>query len=400
MNKLIDKALKALAPRFSDIDKVALFNQQKVLDAFIKNRIALRHFAPTTGYGYDDAGRDTLNKLFADVFGTEDAIASPLIASGTHALTVALFGMLRPGDTVLCATGTPYDTLLDVIFKDGIGSLKDFNIGCDIVPLDGGKPDIAAIKAKIRDIRPAVVTVQRSRGYEMRPALSVEQIEEIVCIAHEYNCRVLVDNCYGEFVETREPSGADAIVGSLIKNPGGGIAPTGGYICGNKKTVADIEGRLTSPSIGREVGSYAGDYRPFYQGLFSAPHVTAQALKTAALFSYAFSQAGFETLPKFDESSGDIICSIRFGEPQKLIEFCRTVQSASPVDSFALPEPWDMPGYEDQVIMAAGAFVQGASIELSCDAPIRPPYVAYLQGGLTFEHGIIALDRCLTALGL
>lgn len=400
MNKIIEKALKELTPQFAAIDEIALSNQRKVLDAFIKNRIALRHFAPTSGYGYDDVGRDTLCKLYACVFGTEDAIVSPSIASGTHALTVALFGLLRPGDTLLSATGDPYDTLLDVIYKDGIGSLKDFGISFEVVALRDGKPDLKAIEDRIRAIKPTVVTVQRSRGYEMRPALSVKQINDITCIAHEYNCKVLVDNCYGEFVETVEPSSADLIVGSLIKNPGGGLAPTGGYIAGTRAAISMVEGRLTSPSIGREVGSYAGDYRPFYQGLFVAPHVTAQAVKTAVLFSHVFSSLGYETLPRLGENIDDIICSVKFGDKQRLIEFCQTVQSASPVDSFALPEPWDMPGYEDQVIMAAGAFVQGASIELSCDAPIRPPYIAYIQGGITFEHGIIALEKCLNKLGL
>ena len=398
MHRLIKSAIAALGERFASIDDVALENQSKVLDAFIKNRIALRHFAPTTGYGYDDAGRDTLCKLFADVFGTEDAIASPLITSGTHALTIAMFGLLRPKRTLLCATGKPYDTLNDVIFGDGIGSLKDFGVKCVILPLKNGAPDIGGIWRECEKLKPDVVMIQRSRGYDMRPALSVAQINEIADIAHEFSARALVDNCYGEFVEKIEPSRADALVGSLIKNPGGGIAPTGGYICGTEKAIADIEGRLTAPSIGREVGSYAGDYRPFYQGLFLAPHVTAQSLKTAALFSHVFGALGYETLPKTGESYDDIICSIKFGDADKLIGFCRAVQSASPVDSFAAPEPWDMPGYNDKIIMAAGAFVQGASIELSCDAPIRPPYIAYLQGGLTLEHGIIALEKCLSAL--
>lgn len=397
--ELIDRSLKRLDDAFRRIDETALYNQKKVLDAFIENRVALRHFTPTTGYGYDDAARDTLNKLFARVFGSEDAIVSPMIASGTHALTVAMFGLLRPGQTLLFATGTPYDTLNDVIFGEGIGSLKDFGISCVTVPLDGnGAPDYDAIGSACKRLDPSVVMIQRSRGYEMRPALSVDQLEKISGIARSDGRTpfVLVDNCYGEFTDRLEPTVcADAAVGSLIKNPGGGIAPTGGYICGTKKAIAAIEGRLTSPSIGREVGSYAGDYRPFYQGLFLAPHTVAQSIKTAMLFSEAFSSLGYETMPKTGESYNDIICSIRFGDKDKLISFCRAVQSVSPIDSFALPEPWDMPGYNDQVIMAAGAFVQGASIELSCDAPIRPPYIAYLQGGLTFEHGRLALEKCL-----
>ncbi len=399
MNELIEKALDFLQPQFKKTDEIALFNQRKVLNAFIENRIALRHFAPTTGYGYDDVGRDTLNKLFADVFESKDAIVSPLITSGTHALTIALFGLLRPGQTLLFATGNPYDTLNDVIFKVGNGSLKDFGIDCVTVPLKDGKPDLDAIKKAERVHKPFVVMIQRSRGYEMRPALSVSTIEKITETAHAVGAKVLVDNCYGEFTEETEPSSfADAVVGSLIKNPGGGIAPTGGYICGTKEAIGMIEGRLTAPSIGREVGSYAGDYRLFYQGLFYAPHTVAQSIKTAMLFSEVLTRLGYNTMPKTGEAYDDIICSIQFGDKDKLIEFCRTIQSASPIDSFAAPEPWDMPGYNDQVIMAAGAFVQGASIELSCDAPIRPPYTAYLQGGLTFEHGIIALEKYLETL--
>lgn len=399
MNKKIQSALKKLQPYFEEVDNIALFNQNKVLDAFIKNKIALRHFSPTTGYGYDDAAREALNRLYACVFGCEDAIVSPLIASGTHALTVALFGLLRPSQTLLFATGTPYDTLNDVIFGEGIGSLKDFGVSCVTVPLKNGAPDLDGISRACKKTNPAVVMIQRSRGYDMRPALSVSQIKDICEIVKKDGRTVLVDNCYGEFVQREEPTTvADVIVGSLIKNPGGGIAPTGGYICGTKKAVSLIEGRLTAPSIGREVGSYAADYRPFFQGLFLAPHTVCQCVKTAMLFSEVFSTLGFETMPRTGESYNDIICSVKFNDEDKLVSFCKAVQSASPVDSFALPEPWDMPGYNDRVIMAAGAFVQGSSIELSCDAPIRPPYIAYLQGGLTFEHGIIALEKCLNAL--
>ena len=400
MHKSVKHALKSLTRRFEQVDETALFNQRKVLDAFIKNRVALRHFAPTSGYGYDDVGRDTLCRLFADIFETEDAIVSPLITSGTHALTVALFGMLRPGQTLLCATGKPYDTLNDVIFGEGMGSLKDFGIKCVIVPLDNGKPDLNAIGAAIEKFDPSVMLIQRSRGYDTRPALSVEQIDGISALVCRKTCRIMVDNCYGEFTETSEPSTADATVGSLIKNPGGGMAPTGGYICGKADAISMIESRLTAPSIGREVGSYAGDYRPFYQGLFTAPHVTAQSIKTALLFSKLFSDLGYETMPDPNMQVDDIICSINFGDAKKLTDFCKTIQSISPVDSFAAPEPWDMPGYNDKVIMAAGAFVQGASIELSCDAPIRPPYTAFLQGGLTFEHGILAAEKCLEVLGV
>ena len=399
MHRLIENAIKSLQKQFKKVDEIALNNERKVLDAFNKHRIALRHFAPTTGYGFDDVARDTLNKLYATVFGCEDGIVSPLIASGTHALTIALFGLLRPGQTLLCATGTPYDTLNDVIFGENIGSLKDFNVNTVIVPLKNGKPDMDSIKSEIKKHKPAVVAVQRSRGYDMRPALSVETINGIYELAKASGAYVLVDNCYGEFTESAEPK-ADALVGSLIKNPGGGIVPTGGYIVGSKQAILQIEGRLTSPSIGREVGSYSGDYRLFYEGLFLSPHTTAQAIKTAMLFSEVFGSLGYETMPKTGECYDDIICSIKFDDKDALIKFCKAVQSASPVDSFVTPEPWDMPGYDDQVIMAAGAFVQGSSIELSCDGPIRPPYVAYIQGGLTIEHGIIALEKCLDFLGI
>lgn len=398
MDNRITAALNALSKSFNRVDDIALFNQKKVLNAFRQHRIALRHFAPTSGYGYDDVARDTLNKVYSTIFNTQDAIVSPLITSGTHALTIALFGLLRPGMTLLFSTGNPYDTLNDVIFGDGIGSLKDFGVRCEIVPLKNGKPDMDKIQSACRSIKPNVVMIQRSRGYEMRPALTVDTITNIVDIAHSNNAITLLDNCYGEFTETVEPSSSDAIVGSLIKNPGGGIAPTGGYICGTFDAIKQIEGRLTAPSIGREVGSYAADYRPFYQGLFLAPHTVAQSVKTAMLFSKVLSDCGYDTMPNASEPFDDIICSIRFGDKEKLIKFCQAVQYASPIDSFVTPEPWDMPGYNDQVIMAAGAFVQGSSIELSCDAPIRSPYVAYLQGGLTFEHGIIALEECLKAL--
>ncbi len=401
MNKLIENALVRLKSEFEERDNITLACQKKVLDAFIKNRVALRHFTPTTGYGYDDVARDTLNMLYADVFECEDAIVSPLIASGTHALTVALFGLLRPKQTLLFATGTPYDTLNDVIFGEEIGSLKDFGIKCVTVPLKDGQPDIASIQKAYNKHKPAALMIQRSRGYEMRPALSIDKIKEIARVAKSNpDTYVIVDNCYGEFTELKEPTVcADAVIGSLIKNPGGGIAPTGGYICGSKRAIEQIEGRLTAPSIGREIGSYAGDYRVFYQGLFLAPHTVCQSIKTAMLFSEVFSELGYETMPKTGEKYDDIICSIKFGDEKKLIDFCKSVQSVSPIDSFASPEPWDMPGYNDKVIMAAGAFVQGSSIELSCDAPIRPPYIAYLQGGLTFEHGIIALEKCLEKLG-
>lgn len=395
---------KNLTNKFSEIDSISEINQYKVLKAMQKNKLSDTHFNHSTGYGYNDIGRDTLEQIYADVFNAEDALVRPQIISGTHALTVALFGNLRYGDELYSPVGSPYDTLEGVIGhkREVKGSLKEHGIGYTELPLlADGTVDFDNIASKITD-KTKLVTIQRSKGYCYRPSLTIEDIEKIIKIVKSVRSDIIcmVDNCYGEFVDTKEPIdvGADLIVGSLIKNPGGGIAPTGGYICGTFDAIKQIEGRLTAPSIGREVGSYAADYRPFYQGLFLAPHTVVQSIKTAMLFSKVLSDCGYDTMPNASEPFDDIICSIRFGDKEKLIKFCQAVQYASPIDSFVTPEPWDMPGYNDQVIMAAGAFVQGSSIELSCDAPIRPPYVAYLQGGLTFEHGIIALEECLKAL--
>lgn len=388
--------------QFQKIEKTALCNQEKVLRAFQDNKVALRHFSPTNGYGYDDIGRDTLNKVFAAAFECEDALVSPLIVSGTHALTLALFGLLRPGELILSVTDMPYDTLEQVISGNGIGSLKDFGIDFRAVNLIDTDIDTEALRRTTNNREPKIVYVQRSRGYNWRKALTIHELEQLIARLKTVYPKsiVVVDNCYGEFVETIEPAaaGADVIVGSLIKNPGGGLAPTGGYIAGKKVFVEQVAGRLTSPGIGAEVGSYAAGYRPFYQGLFLAPHTVAQALKTAVLFSNAFNKLGYETLPSTETEIGDIICSIKFNTAEALIAYCQTIQKVSPIDSFAVPEPWDMPGYEDPVIMAAGTFVQGASIELSADSPIREPYIAYTQGGLTYEHGKIALTECLKAL--
>ena len=398
IDNFVEQCLNNCADKFAKIDTVSLYNQQKVVDAFRSNKIALRHFAATSGYGYDDVGRDTLCKLYADVFGAESAIVSPLITSGTHALTVALFGALKCGDTILFVSGEPYDTLSTVI-NGAAGSLADYGIKSYVVDLlSDGNFNFTDIESAIRKYKPTVVYFQRSRGYEWREAFSVAKLSEAISFVKKLcKCCVMVDNCYGEFVECEEPTnvGADICVGSLIKNIGGGIAPSGGYIVGKSKYIDAIAGRLTAPSVGMEVGSYAFGYREFYQGLFLAPHVTAQALKTATLFCYALSQLGYDVKPAPNETFYDIVCSIKFGDEKKLIDFCQSIQYVSPVDSFATPEPWAMPGYLDKVIMSAGCFVQGASIELSCDAPIRSPYIAYLQGGLTLEHGIIALKEVL-----
>lgn len=400
--ELIALAEKKCKAQFAVADDIALYNQEKVLKAFQTNKIALRHFGQSSGYGYGDEGRDTLNKVFAEVFGAERALVSPNMLSGTHTLTVGLFGVLRPGDEMLAVTGEPYDTLRDVIGKRGCGSLADFGVKYNFIPMKKGNIDVKKVLKAIseRDIK--MLFIQRSRGYEWREALSVAKIGEFIAAVREagYNGCIFVDNCYGEFVEKAEPTdvGADVTCGSLIKNPGGGIAPTGGYIVGKSEYIEQIEGRLTSPSIGAEVGSYAFGYQYFYQGLFLAPHVVKESVKGSLLIGRAMSELGYQTLPAAGKAPYDITRSVVLGDREKLISFIQSVQEVSPVDSFVTVLPWAMPGYNDEVIMAAGCFVQGASIELSADAPVKPPYIAYIQGGLTYEHCKIALKRILDKL--
>ena len=396
---LIENTENELAEQFHLIEKIAYENQCKVMRAFQKNKIALRHFVSSTGYGYGDEGRDTLNALFADIFGAEAALVSPNILSGTHALTVGLFGLLRTGDTLLSVSGNPYDTLQDVISGTDIGSLADYGIRfkkCDLLGCDF---NYEQIRAELNDPSVKVVFIQRSRGYEWRDALSEAQIQKVCAFVRScgFEGYIFVDNCYGEFVESNEPTqnGADIAVGSLIKNIGGGLAPTGGYIIGKRKYVDKIAGRLTAPSIGAEVGSYAFGYQYFYEGVFFAPHVVCQALKGGLLIGSCLEKLGFETSPSVRTLPYDITRAIRFHTRDELIGFIQAVQEASPVDSFVTLEPWDMPGYNDQVIMAAGTFVQGASIELSADAPVKEPYIAYFQGGLTYEHCKYALTKIL-----
>lgn len=402
IQELIDGSEKSLSKEFRKIDDIALYNQKKVLAAFQKNRVALRHFAPTTGYGYDDIGRDTLAKVFADAFSAESAIVSPLLANGSHAISTVLFGLLRPGDMLYSASGSPYDTLIDVITGENIGSLRDYGIKFAKEDLIDGQFDLHSIENFAAKNKPKVVFLQRSRGYSSRNAFTVKTLKTVIDIVKSASkdSIVVVDNCYGEFVEKQEPieAGADIIVGSLIKNPGGGLAPTGGYIAGKETLIQLISYRLTSPGIGCEVGSYANTYQYFYQGFFMAPHVVAQALKAAQLFCRTFDKLNYNVLPKPGDDYGDIIASINFNTAKELIDFVQTIQSVSPVDSYVLPEPWDMPGYNHQVIMAAGTFVQGASIELSADSPIKAPYIAYFQGALTYEHAKIALKNCLKKL--
>ena len=399
----ISHAEAGLKDVFARIDHMEEIGTGRVLDAFRTHEIAYRHFAPTTGYGYDDVGRDTLEKVFADLFGTEAAIVRPQIASGTHAISLCLFGLLLPGDHVLSATGKPYDTLEDIIgMGEGtapVGSLKEMGVVYDQVELtDAGEIDLDAVEQAITP-KTTLVIAQRSRGYAWRPSLMPEKFAPLAAMLHEKHpgVRLMVDNCYGEFACEKEPThyGADVCVGSLIKNPGGGLAPTGGYVVGRKDAIERIAYRLTAPGIGLEVGSYAGSYQPFYQGLFMAPHTVAQAIKTACLAARVFEELGMTTTPPADEPRADIIQAIQMETPERLVSFCQGIQMASPVDSMALPEPWDMPGYRDQVVMAAGTFVAGASVELSADAPMRAPFTAYMQGGLTYSHGRIALKTAL-----
>lgn len=400
--QLISSAMEQAKNKFAQLDEIALFNQRKVLNVFAKNGLALRHFASSNGYGYDDVGKDALNAVVADIFGAQSSVTSPMISSGTHSITLALFGVLRPNDHVLAIGGQPYDSLHDVIYKEGIGSLADFGIKFSVIDLKNNAFDKDSIAQFLQSNNVKMVYIQRSRGYAWRPALTIAQIEDICTFVRSINKDVIIfcDNCYGEFVEKREPTevGVDLCAGSFIKNIGGGIAPTGGYVAGRSDLVDLVAGRLTAPALGTEVGSYAYGYRLFFQGIFMAPHVVNQALKTALMFSSALSQLGFKTLPHVNDDLSDIVCSVKLGSAQKLINFCKAIQSISPIDGHVSPEPSAMPGYADAVIMAAGCFVQSASIELSCDGPLREPYIAYLQGGLTIEHGILALEKVLETL--
>lgn len=380
-----------LKERFEQIDEVAEYNQMKVLHAMQKNRVAENHFAESTGYGYNDSGRETLEQVYADIFHTEAALVRPQITCGTHALTVALSANLRPGDELFSPVGKPYDTLEGVIgIREQKGSLAEFGITyrqTDLLP-DGGF-DYEGIRNAITD-KTKMVTIQRSKGYQTRPTLSVARIGELISFIKKIKPDVIcmVDNCYGEFVEIIEPTdvGADLCVGSLIKNPGGGLAPIGGYIAGKRDLIENCAYRLTAPGLGSEVGATLGLNRSFYQGLFNAPTVTAGALKGAVYAANIYEKLGFSVVPNSTESRHDIIQAVTLGSAEGIIAFCRGIQAAAPVDSYVVPEPWAMPGYHSEVIMAAGAFIQGSSIELSADAPIEPPYAVYFQGGLTWYH--------------
>lgn len=391
-----ETALDELKDRFEEIDETAEYNQCKVISAMQENRVNAACFAATTGYGYDDAGRDNLEKVYASCFGTQAALVRPQITCGTHALAVALSAILRPGDELLSPVGKPYDTLEEVIgIRESKCSLKEFNITyAQVDLLEDGSFDYDGIKNAINE-KTKMVTIQRSKGYQTRPTLSVKRIGELIAFIKSVKPDIIcmVDNCYGEFVEKIEPSqvGADMIVGSLIKNPGGGLAPIGGYICGTAECVEKCAYRLSAPGLGQEVGANLGLMPSFYQGFFMAPTVVAGALKGAVFASRVYEKLGFKVIPNSTESRHDIIQAMELGSKERMVAFCKGIQAAAPVDSYVTPEPWPMPGYDSDVIMAAGAFVQGSSIELSADGPIREPYAVYFQGGLTWYHAKLGI---------
>lgn len=405
--KIAEQAEIELAPIFKKIEATSFKNTERVLDAFRENRVSESMLTSTTGYGYDDIGRETLDKIYAQVFDAESAFVRHSIANGTQALTIGLFGLLRPGDIMLSVTNRPYDTLCEVVGIDGAngdGSLADFGIGYEQIDFtEDRKIDFDGIAKKLAELgdKVKVVFIQRSKGYLDRPTLSVDEIGEICAfVKARSSAYIVVDNCYGEFTEDREPTavGADMIIGSLIKNPGGGIAESGGYIAGSARAVELASYRLTSVGCGTEVGATLGQNRNMFKGFFLAPHIVSQALKTAHFAAYVLEKLGFDAYPKYNEERSDIIQTIKFGYPEGLIKFCQGIQSASPVDSYVTPMPWAMPGYADEVIMAAGAFTQGSSIEISCDGPIREPYIAFMQGALTYESGKIAVLSAVNKL--
>ena len=408
VSEAAEKALSAIEPQFKITDEITEYNQQKVLSAFINNHVSESMFAESTGYGYGDRGREVIDKVFAEIVGAEDALVRHNFTCGTHTLAVALYGMLRPGDIMLCVTGTPYDTIHSVIGigGKGDGSLADYGIIYKQVDLKDGKPDLEAIKEAVTKEKIKLVYIQRSRGYSLRPSLSCEEIGEIAKVVKaNSDADIMVDNCYGEFTQTIEPTqvGADIIAGSLIKNAGGGLARTGGYVAGRADLVEKISYRLTTPGLGREVGATLGMSRELFMGIFFAPHTVGEAIKAAYFTAALFEQFGFGTTPTSTDPRFDIVQSVLLRNEENLIAFCQGMQSGAPIDAFVTPEPWDMPGYDNKVIMAAGAFIGGASIELSADAPLREPYAAWMQGGLNFHSakmGIMLAAQKMAERGL
>ena len=403
MDELIMKSELELTDVYKNLDMIEFNNTKKVLNAFKKYKISEAHLNGTTGYGYGDLGREAIENIFSDIFKAEDSIVRSQLISGTHTIATALFGILRPGDTVISINGKPYDTLDEVIgIVENPSSLKAFGVKYEQIEMKNGKFDLEAIKNRVEKNDIKLIITQRSRGYLYRDAFTMDEFEEVFKIIREVNktAIIMVDNCYGEFVEEREPIevGADIAVGSLIKNAGGGIAQTGGYIVGKKEIVELISDRYSAPGLGKEGGASFNHNRQILQGIFTAPHTVNQSLKTAVFAAYMLEKMGYEVSPKYNDKRSDIVQMIKFQDPKKLIRFCQGIQSASPVDSHVVPEPWDMPGYTDQVIMASGAFTAGSSIEISCDGPIRAPFVAYLQGGLTFASGKIAVIEAIKHL--
>lgn len=404
LKHLVEQTEQDIKPLKDKVDKIVEYNQQRVLDAFIENRVSDSHFNPTTGYGYDDIGRDALEAVYRDVFGAEDALVRPQIVSGTHAIATALFGVLRPGDELMYITGKPYDTLEEVIGKRGKtpGSMKEHNISYqEIDLLEDGSVDLSGISKAVTD-KTKVIGIQRSKGYDHRPSFTIAEIKEMVDFVKEIKQDVIVfvDNCYGEFVEELEPThvGVDLMAGSLIKNPGGGIVRSGGYIVGREDLVYQCANRLTAPGLGKESGASLDMLLELFQGFFLAPHVVGEALKGAIFTSRFLELAGFETTPDYQSIRTDLIQSVNFDTAEQMIAFCQAIQENSPVNSFVTPYPSEMPGYDDEVIMAGGTFIQGSSIELSADGPIREPFTAYIQGGLTYSHVKIALTRAVSKL--
>ena len=401
--KLVNDSEKELDKEFKKIDEICEYNSLKVLNAFWNNKLSEAHFSQTTGYGYDDIGRDVIEKIYAEIFGAEDALVRSQFISGSHALTVALFAYLRPGDTMLSISGLPYDTLHEVIgIVPNDSSLKSFGVNYEQIDLVNDDFDYEKIEERLNKSKIKLIEIQRSKGYSTRKSISNSKIKKVVDLIRNYDKDVIimVDNCYCEFVDKVSPieMGADIIVGSLIKNLGGGIAPNGAYIAGKKRLV-DLAGeRLTLPGEGREVGPTLGINKQILEGLFFSPSVVASALKTAVLASKVLEELGYKVEPRYNDERVDIVQNIEFGKEEDLVKYCQGIQMASPVDSFAIPMPWDMPGYEDKVIMAAGTFTQGSSIELSCDGPIRKPYIAYMQGSLTYEYGKIAIIKAVSNL--
>ena len=401
--KLSEEVIKDIEPQFEKIKKVREYNQYKVLKAMQEARLSDNHFNWTTGYGYNDIGREKVEEIYANVFGTEDALVRPIIVNGTHALSLCVQGLVRPGDEILSVTGAPYDTLQGVIgIREEKGCLKEFGVTYNQVDfLEDGNIDLEGIKDKINN-KTKLVMIQRSKGYAWRKSLTIEDIKEAVEVVKSVNkdIIVMVDNCYGEFLDTKEPTevGVDIMAGSLIKNPGGGLALTGGYIVGKKDLVEMISYRLTTPGIGKECGLTFGTTRTVLQGLFMAPYITSQAVMGAIFCARAFEKLGYDVLPKYDDLRSDIIQVVRLNNAKEVISFCQGIQEAAPVDSYVKPEPWAMPGYDSDVIMAAGAFIQGSSIELSADAPIRPPYNVYFQGGLTFDHSKMGVLKAIQSM--